>query len=686
MSDPWTLTYEGYVPGQQGLRESLCALGNGHFVTRAAATDVEAGDIHYPGTYLAAGYDRLTTPIGDTAVENESLVNLPNWLPLKVRIEDGAWLHPEDTEVLDFHQELDLYRGILHRHFRYRDSRSRVIRWHERRIVSMADEHLAALQVTLTAENWSGTLKVHGAIDGRVTNSGVARYRQLEGEHLRTIATDHPSDDVVLLHSRFVQARREVALAQRLQVFVDGSEPGGGHTTDVEGGHAAQELTLAVTAGQPVTVEKAVALYNSRDQGISEPVLEAVQAVERACRFEALAARHCLAWKHLWQECEVDMEAGADENTLMKIRLQIFHLLQTVSYHTVDRDTGVPARGWTGEAYRGHIMWDELFIFPFLNLRIPLLTRALLRYRYRRLPAARRAARQAGYTGAMYPWQSGSNGREESQKLHLNPLSGRWIPDNSDRQRHISADIAYNVWQYYQVTGDREFLYYYGAEMLVEISRFWACLATYDDALERYQIKGVMGPDEYHTAYPGKDPDTQGGLDNNAYTNVMVAWLMARTLDTLDLLPAERRDQLREFLGVADAELEQWDDISRRLLVPFHDDGIISQFQGYEALEEFDWQGYRQRYDNIQRLDRILESEDDSPNRYKVSKQADVLMLFYLFSADELALVFERLGYVLEPDAIPKNIAYYLDRTSHGSTLSWVVHAWVLVRADRSRA
>src|SRR6056297_194503 len=312
VSDPWTLTYEGYVPGQQGLRESLCALGNGHFVTRAAATDVEAGDIHYPGTYLAAGYDRLTTPIGDTAVENESLVNLPNWLPLKVRIEDGPWLHPEDTEVLDFHQELDLYRGILHRHFRYRDSRSRVIRWHERRIVSMADEHLAALQVTLTAENWSGTLKVHGAIDGSVTNSGVARYRQLEGEHLRTIATDHPSDDVVLLHSRFVQARREVALAQRLQVFVDGSEPGGGHTTDVEGGHAAQELTLAVTAGQPVTVEKAVALYNSRDQGISEPVLEAVQAVERACRFEALAARHCLAWKHLWQECEVDMEAGAD--------------------------------------------------------------------------------------------------------------------------------------------------------------------------------------------------------------------------------------------------------------------------------------------------------------------------------------------------------------------------------------
>jgi alpha,alpha-trehalase len=331
-------------------------------------------------------------------------------------------------------------------------------------------------------------------------------------------------------------------------------------------------------------------------------------------------------------------------------------------------------------------MWDELFIFPFLNLRIPILTRSLLRYRYRRLAEARRMAEEAGHRGAMYPWQSGSNGREESQKIHLNPMSGSWIADNSYRQRHINAAIAYNVWQYYQVTEDREFLYYYGAELLIETARFWASLATHDPVSDRYDIKGVMGPDEFHTAYPEADPRTAGGLDNNAYTNVMVSWALTRTLDAFELLPATRCRRLREALGVSEEETREWDDISRKLRVPFHGDGIISQFEGYSDLEEFDWEGYAREYGDIQRLDRILEKEGDSPNRYKASKQADVLMLFYLFSADEMALIFDRLGYPFDPRAIPKNVDYYMSRTSHGSTLSWDVHAWVLARGDRARS
>jgi alpha,alpha-trehalase len=139
-------------------------------------------------------------------------------------------------------------------------------------------------------------------------------------------------------------------------------------------------------------------------------------------------------------------------------------------------------------------------------------------------------------------------------------------------------------------------------------------------------------------------------------------------------------------MNLSDEELESWKDISRKLFVPFHDDGIISQFQGYEQLEEFDWDGYRKKYENIQRLDRILEAEGDTPNRYKVSKQADVLMLFYLFSASELQALFEHLGYPFEYETIPKNVEYYLDRTSHGSTLSRVIHSWVMARKDRERA
>jgi alpha,alpha-trehalase len=357
--------------------------------------------------------------------------------------------------------------------------------------------------------------------------------------------------------------------------------------------------------------------------------------------------------------------------------------LQTASAQTMDLDVGVPARGWHGEAYRGHVFWDELFIFPLLNWRLPEITRALLMYRYRRLNEARANARAAGYRGAMYPWQSGSSGREETQRLHLNPESGRWLPDHTYLQRHINAAIAHNVWQYYEVTRDMEFFSFYGAEMILEIARFWSSIAAFNEKLGRYEILGVTGPDEFHTASPGAG---ELGLRNHAYTNIMAVWVLCRALELLEVLPEARCRELREDLGLGDDELARWDEVSRRMHVAFHDGGIISQFEGYEALEEFDWERYRRRYGNIQRLDRLLEAEGDTPNRYKASKQADVLMLFYLFSSEELKELFDRLGYPFEYETIPRNVEYYSQRTSHGSTLSRVVHSWVLSRGDRPRS
>jgi trehalose/maltose hydrolase-like predicted phosphorylase len=296
----------------------------------------------------------------------------------------------------------------------------------------------------------------------------------------------------------------------------------------------------------------------------------------------------------------------------------------------MELDAGVPARGWHGEGYRGHIFWDELFIFPFLSLRLPVLTRALLLYRYRRLPEARQAAHAAGFRGAMFPWQSGSNGREETDVMYFNPRSGNWIRDDTHLQRHVGAAIAYNVWKYHLATGDTEFLYSYGAELVFEIARFWASIARWNEARGRYDICGVIGPDEFHDRYPDR---AVPGLDNNAYTNVMAAWCLARALNLFALLPDERCREICEVLRIEREEIALWEDVSRKLYLPFHSDGVLSQFEGYEALKEFDWATYRRRYDNIMRLDLILEAEGESPNRYKLSKQADVLMLFYLFSA-----------------------------------------------------
>jgi alpha,alpha-trehalase len=682
----WCLRYEGYDPRNEGLREALCTLGNGYFATRGAATNTLADEIHYPGTYLAGGYNRLTSEIAGHEVENEDLVNIPNWLSLVFRIEDGPWLRPEEVEYLDYQQELDMKAGVLRRSLRLRDPEGRTTRWEERRLVSMDDPHLAVLEVRLTPENWSGRMTVRSALDGSVINNGVARYRDLNGRHLETLESVQTGEDTILLRSRMVQCRREIVEASRTRLYQAGEPLPVERQLERLPDFVAQDIGLDMQQDQEITVEKIVALYTSQDAAISEPSAAALKKLSRVGSRHGLFEAQRRAWAHLWEDCGIEIETKTDSGVGMKLRLHIFQIMQTVSTHSIDLDVGVPPRGWHGEAYRGHIMWDELFIFPYLNLRKPLLTRALLRYRYRRLGEARQAAGEAGYRGALFPWQSGSSGREESQRMHLNPMSGRWIPDNSYRQRHINAAIAFNIWQYYQVSEDREFLYDYGAELMLEIARFWASLVDYDEAAGRYAIRGVMGPDEFHTAYPGKDPSEEGGLDNNAYTNCLVSWSLTRTLDVLDLLPDKRRRELCDRLDLSEEEFRNWDDISRNLIIPFHGDGVISQFEGYEDLQEFDWEGYREQYDDIQRLDRILEKEGTDPNRYMISKQADVLMLFFLFSTEELAEIFERLGYDFSPDTIFKTIHYYMQRTSHGSTLSWVTHAWVLARADRPRS
>ena len=240
---------------------------------------------------------------------------------------------------------------------------------------------------------------------------------------------------------------------------------------------------------------------------------------------------------------------AGDDRVQRLLRLHTSHLLQVCSRHTADLDAGVPARGLNGEAYRGHVFWDELFVLPFLSLRMPEVARGLLMYRYRRLPEARALAAEAGHRGAMFPWQSGSEGTEETQQVHLNPLSGRWDEDLSHRQRHVGAAIFYDVWHHVRATGDQAFLRDHGAEMLLEIARFWSSIAHLDPERERYEIHGVMGPDEFHENQPGR---TDGGLRNNAYTNVMVAWLCRVAGEVLDLLPEDRAGELRRRLGITD--------------------------------------------------------------------------------------------------------------------------------------
>jgi alpha,alpha-trehalase len=674
----WSLVYEGFDPKTESLREALCTLGNGYFATRGAAPESEAGEVHYPGTYLAGGYNRMKTEIAGRVVENEDLVNMPNWLVTRLRPEGGDWFNLLSADILLYRQELNLEQGLLSRTVRFRDKQGRETTLIQRRFVHMEHMHLAGLETTIIPENWAGRIQLLSSLDATVINAGVKRYQQLNSKHLSPVRSEAVGEETICLLVETNQSRLRVAEAARTCVY-SGEELIAVERKLVEHpGTIGQEFFIEAAQKKAVRIEKIVSFFTSRDFAISEPALEAVEAVGHAGGFDDLFQSHVRQWRHLWKRCDIRLEDS--DRPQMILRLHIFHLLQTVSRNTIDLDIGVPARGWHGEAYRGHIFWDEVFIFPYLNLRIPNLTRSLLLYRYRRLNQARLAAQAEGLSGALYPWQSGSNGREETQHLHLNPKSGRWLPDHSHLQRHVNTAIAYNVWQYYKVSGDREFLSTYGAEMILEIARFLAGITTFNPALDRYEILGVMGPDEYHDGYP--DSETPG-LNNNAYTNVMTVYVLRTALKAIEALASERRGELLETLGLKPAELARWPDIIAKMRVAFHGDNIISQFEGYGQLLEFDWEGYRKKYGNIHRLDRILEAEGDTPNRYKVSKQADVLMLFYLFSAEDIQGLFRLMGYDFDPKSIPINIEYYRKRSSNGSTLSNIVHSWVLSRSDR---
>lgn len=670
-----TLSYEGFDPAAEGLREALCTLGNGYVATRGAAPESHADDVHYPGTYFAGCYDRLTSTVAGRTVENEDLVNAPNWLPLTFSTPGQGWLGLTVEQVLDHRQDLDIRRGVLTRRTRFRDALGRVLAVTQRRLVSMHDPHVAALETTFVAENWSGPLEVRASLDGRVTNSGVARYRDLDGRHVVPVAEGYDKDErVAWLEVR--TATSQIRIAQAMTVTVTDRTASVTTTFEYRAGEPAVRLWPDLVEGIPVTLEKRVAMYTSRDRAISEPLDAARRHAARLPSFEELLADHVRAWDRLWQESAVVVPGEVQQ----ALELHVFHLLQVLSEHTAQLDVGMPARGLHGEAYRGHVFWDELFVFPFLLLRLPHVARSLLMYRWRRLPQARRAASDAGHRGAMYPWQSGSDGREETQRMHLNPASGRWLEDHTDLQRHVGIAVAHNVWQYYEATEDLEFMREHGIELLVEIARFWCSLSTYDAGSDRYDIRGVVGPDEYHDRYPDADLP---GIDNNAYTNVMVTRVLRHTLDALALLPAQEQDVMRMRLRLDERETDLFDHVSRRMRVVFHD-GVISQFEGYGELMELDWPTYRSRYGNIRRLDRILEAEDDSVNRYQVSKQADVLMLVFLLGGDGVCKALGSLGYELDHATLDRTVDYYLARTSHGSTLSAVVHAWVLASRDRS--
>ncbi len=668
--DQWSISFRGYNKDMEKIRETLLTVGNGYYGTRGALEEVNAGPHNYPGTYIAGLYNKRTTEIAGREIVNEDFVNVPDWTRIEFRIDSGYWVNPNMEETLSMYRKLDMKSGQLIRRWVVRDDQGRETELYTERFASMADMYKGGLRYSIKPLNYSGTLEVKILLDGNKINDGVARYRELDQLHLEhDKEEDH--GDVNLLVVRTNQSGIRIAQAERLIVNYGGTGAKAERTKHIRPGKIETIFHLEIRQNEIFTLDRLVGIASSKEIK-SEQEKFVLAKVDEKTNYDSEKQQSLKSWKKLWKKMDIELEGDRFAQKLL--RLHIFHLLCTTSHFHTYLDLGIPARGLHGEAYRGHIFWDELFILPLYDLNMGPTARSVLNYRYRRLDKAREYAKENGYEGAMFPWQSGSDGTEESQVVHLNPISGEWGEDYSSLQRHISIAVAYNIWYFFWITQDVTFMHAKGLEMYLEICRFWSSKCEKDTETGRYHIYRVMGPDEFHEKYPGAD---HGGLKDNAYTNIMVAWLFEQAEEIINQLDEKEVKKVFKKISLGKDELSSWKEIGEKLTLDFSEEGIIAQFHGYFKLKELDWDYYRSKYPDIHRMDRILKAEGKSPDEYKVAKQADTLMTYYLLNEEEVRRIIEKMGYNYGKDFFRKHFDYYIRRTSHGSTLSRVVHAYL---------
>jgi HAD superfamily hydrolase (TIGR01509 family) len=507
--------------------QALQAVGNGYFCTRGADYEERQGPDSwgYAGTYFSTVRNLRQSVIDGQPVYNEDLVNSINWLPVTFKIDHDDWFQPHATELLNYQKDLDFKDGTFTRTLVCRNQNGKETEVVARHCVSMADKHLAAVEYRLKPMNYSGVITVKAGLHADHINDGVARYAKLDQHHLSRISEGGTSDGTMFVR---VQTRpsqvpgkdlkpAEITAAARMVGELDGNHLPPMFEFETADRRADTSFSHKVELGQTLTVHKIVGLHSNLDR-IGTPITleKAQRTIADLVSFSTVQDPSAVKWAEIWNK--VGVAVVGDRLGQQALNLAAYHLFAT---GTVHNDGGIGPRGLTGETYRGHEFWDDILYYPVISLQDPRITQSLLEHRYHGLQSARKAARENNYQGAMYPWQAGIEGDEQTQVTRFNPVSGKWDPDNSRRQRHVSLAIAFNVLDFLETTGNLPFRGM-GTEMVLDICRFFVSMCQRDTKTGRYSIDGVMGPNEFHE---GKE---KKGVKDNAYTNIMLAWTLEK--------------------------------------------------------------------------------------------------------------------------------------------------------------
>ena len=633
--DPsWILSHEGYNVLSESAVESRLAFGNG-FLGMRAARSISRGPTwvswlgytrwaSWPRCYVAGLFD-----MPNTEPPVPALVPVADWSRVRILL-DGEPLLAREGEVLVGTRKLDMRRGLLLSAWTHRTPAGITFTGRELRLLSLADRAvgLQLMQLSLDRDGVDVRLEASFALAGL----GMEPMR-LE-QDLGAWRLEGTRKGVAMMGAATLRLGGELLVCERPFSL-------------------RWVWRWRSVAGQAAEFDRLVGVARAdTPQDDPAPAADAALGRSRAVGWRTVLAAHETAWAGRWMASDILIEG--DEESQRAVRFAVYHL--TSAANPEDDRVSIGARGLTGDAYLGHVFWDtEIYLLPFYTAVWPEAARALLMYRFHTLPGARAKAAHVGFNGALYAWESADTGMETTPERVVVPDGTIVEILTGQMEHHISADVAYAVWQYWRATGDDDFFLRAGAEILLDTARFWASRAV-AEADGRRHIRHVIGPDEYHE-----------DIDDNAFTNLMARWNIARALEAVDLLRVrwpDRAAALREKLALGDDELADWRDAIVRIAVSLDPaTGLYEQFAGFHALEPLDLTAYADRDVPI---DVVIGRE--RTQRSQVVKQADVVALIALLSEEFPGTTAEA------------NFRHYEPLCAHGSSLSAAMHALVAAR------
>lgn len=642
----WLIAETHFNPQYLGKFEAIMSLGNGYLGLRSATEE------KYPyekrNTFVAGTFNKF--------YDNEvsELPNCADVTCIELSI-NGIDLNLCKTEPKEYKRVLNLKTGELTRSFLWETEETGLISFESKRFVSLTDLHLIGQKISVKALSKDISLNIVSGIDGQQTNSGVQHFA--EGEKRLF------DKKCLQLSQRTTQSKIDFVINTVHNLYVNGNEMNSDSKIISDRRKIALEFALCLKKGEEFVIEKLSTVHTSRDRewidkefslkNLSEQIVN--ELIYKAGKgYEYHANQSAEQWdKEIWQKANIEIDSidGFDQ---LAIRFAQYHLTAMTPAH--DNRMNIAAKGLTGEGYKGHTFWDtEIFMLPYFTWTFPRIARSLLEYRYLSLPAARKKAKENGYEGAMFPWESAWLDDGETTPIWggVDIVTGKLMKIWSGFiEQHITSDIVFAIWQYYQVTHDQEFMDRYGYEIIMDSAKFWASRLEWDESRKQYCINDVVGPDEY-----------KEHINNNAFTNYMAHWTLKLAIKYYDELKS-LKPQIYELLNSRldlEKSYEIWNERVSKIYLPQpNEDGVLPQDDTYLSKKVIDLTPYK----NQTYVGSIFDDYNlDQINEIQATKQADVLLLMYL------------LGDMFDEKVKTASWNYYEPKTLHDSSLSLSTHS-----------